>query len=51
MEWNSYAKTGTCEQYVETGIRLRSRVKTVLNVPQRVRFRLFLPCGLAGLPV
>lgn len=28
----------------------RSRVEKVLNVVQRLRFRLFLPCGLASDP-
>ena len=42
---------GTCEQNAETFIQLRSRIETILNVPQGVRLRLFLTCGLAGLPV
>ena len=32
----------------ENAGQLRSRFKTILNVPQRVRLRLFLVCGLAG---
>jgi hypothetical protein len=32
----------------ENGPQLRSRVETILNVPQRVRLRSFLACGLAG---
>jgi hypothetical protein len=32
----------------EKGHQLRSRLKTILNVPQRVRLRFFLACGLVG---
>jgi hypothetical protein len=32
------------------GHLLRSRVEKVLNVPQRVRLRFFLACGLASDP-
>ena len=48
-EWSYYGKMGTCSQNAETFIQLRSRIETILNVPQRVRLRLFLTCGLAGL--
>ena len=49
--WSCCGKTGTCSQNAETIIQLRSRIETILNVPQRVRLRLLLPCGLAGLLV
>ncbi|MGC4097385.1 MAG: hypothetical protein QM706_09735 [Nitrospira sp.] len=57
---------GTCEPNGETLIQLRSRIETILNVPhaenklsrqlgvggwKKVRLRLFLACGLAGLSV
>jgi hypothetical protein len=48
-EWSYCEKTDTCEQHAEISIQLRSRVETILNVPQRVRLRLFLTCGLAEL--
>jgi hypothetical protein len=32
------------------GHLLRSRIEKVLNVPQRVRLRFFLACGLASDP-
>jgi len=32
----------------EKSRQLRSWLETILNVPQRVRLRLLLPCGLAG---
>src|SRR6185503_5001043 len=40
----------TCDNLTaaETAFQRRSHVETILNVPQRVRLRLFLPCGLAG---
>jgi hypothetical protein len=65
-EWSYYGKMGTCEQNAETFIQLRSRIETILNVlhgvqavlaawggrvETEVRLRLFLTCGLAGLPV
>jgi hypothetical protein len=39
----------TCDNLTaaETAFQRRSHVETILNVPQRVRLRLFLPCGLA----
>jgi hypothetical protein len=35
-------------QDAEKGFQLRSRLGTILNVPQRVRFRLLLACGFVG---
>ena len=37
-------------QNVEKGLQLRSQLGKLLNVPQRVRFRFFLRCSLAGRP-
>ena len=35
-------------QVAEKDLQLRSRIEKILNVPQRVRLRFFLCCGLAG---
>ena len=36
------------KQAAEKGPQLRSRFDKILNVPQRVRLRFSLTCGLAG---
>jgi len=65
-EWSYCVKTDICNEHAKTNIQLRSRIETILNVPRsecklsrqlgvggwnEIRLRLFLPCGLAGLPV
>ena len=37
-----------CIQDDEKGLQLCSRLRKILNVPQRVRFRLFIACGRVG---
>jgi len=64
--WSYYGKTGTCREDDEKDPQLRSRLIEILNVPhsgkelfrqlgvgrvRMLRLRLFLTCGLAGVPV
>jgi hypothetical protein len=64
--WSCFEKTDTCNEDDEKDPQIRSRLIEILNVPhlgkelfrqlgvgrvRMLRLRLFLPCGLAGLPV
>jgi hypothetical protein len=43
--WNCCEKTDTCRQNIETGIQLRSKIETILNVLQQYASGCFSPAA------